>query len=110
MKIFGQDAKLVENGTELSENMWSIVVEAFKYSAKYSSTIDPKYSLYDFFEEKVKDLYPKHDQNRQRNLILQMAELWGAFVGSSVKTQSLKFFWLEECIDGGTIRFLQIRR
>jgi hypothetical protein len=81
--------------------MWGIVVQAFKYSAEYSSTIDPKYSLYEFFEEKVKVLYPKHDQKRQRELVLQMAELWGAFVGSSVKTQSLKFFWLEECIDGG---------
>ena len=36
------------------------------------------------------------------NLLLQMAELCGAFVGSPVYRQSLKFFWLEECIDGGT--------
>ena len=25
---------------------------------------------------------------------------WGAFVGSPVQNQSLKFFWMEECIDG----------
>jgi predicted NAD/FAD-dependent oxidoreductase len=26
--------------------------------------------------------------------------MWGAFVGSPIQTQSLRFFWLEECIDG----------
>jgi predicted NAD/FAD-dependent oxidoreductase len=26
--------------------------------------------------------------------------MWGAFVGSPIQRQSLKFFWLEECIDG----------
>ncbi|KAK5150390.1 hypothetical protein LTR16_012680, partial [Cryomyces antarcticus] len=29
-----------------------------------------------------------------------MAEMWGAFVGTSIQRQSLKFFWLEECIEG----------
>lgn len=29
-----------------------------------------------------------------------MAEMWGSFIGSPITSQSLKFFWLEECIDG----------
>ena len=31
---------------------------------------------------------------------LGMAQMWGAYVGSPVQRQSLKFFWLEECIEG----------
>ena len=35
-----------------------------------------------------------------RALLLQEAEAWGAFVGGPIQRQSLKFFWLEECIEG----------
>ena len=82
--------------------MWGIIMQAFKFSADNSATIDPKESLYDFFKEKALEKYPGVDQDQQRHLVMQMSELWGAFVGSSVTTQSLKFFWLEECLDGGT--------
>ncbi len=34
-------------------------------------------------------------------IILQMASLWGDYVGESVETQSLKYFWLEDSLDGG---------
>ena len=37
---------------------------------------------------------------RRRELVLQMAHLWGAFVGTSVARQSLRFFWLEKSLDG----------
>ena len=39
--------------------------------------------------------------NEQRRRVLQMAEMWGAFVGGKTSTQSLKYLWLEECIEGG---------
>ena len=50
-------------------------------------------------------MFPSQIENdaetqRNRDTILRMAEMWGAFVGSPIQTQSLKFFWLEECIDG----------
>lgn len=28
--------------------------------------------------------------------------MWGAYVGDGVELQSLKFFYLEDCIEGGT--------
>lgn len=34
-------------------------------------------------------------------IILQMASMWGDYVGESIETQSLKYFWLEDCLDGG---------
>ncbi|CZT44246.1 related to anon-37cs protein [Rhynchosporium secalis] len=98
--IFDEDGKLVKDGKELNDTLWGIIVQAFKHSAENTATIDPKESLYDFFLEKVQGIFPSKDESKEREIMMQMTEMWGAFVGSPVQTQSLKFFWLEECIDG----------
>lgn len=77
-------------------------MQAFKHSADNSATIDPQESLQDYFQLKAEEKYPEANQDRQRKLVMQMSELWGPFIGSPVTTQSLRFFWLEECLDGGT--------
>lgn len=100
--MFDEEGKLIPDGVELMEEMWGIVVEAFKISAAETDVLDPEKSLFDFFQEKVSALFSDTtDSERRRKIVLQLAEIWGAFVGSPVTTQSLKFFWLEECIDGG---------
>jgi hypothetical protein len=48
------------------------------------------------------------DFQKKREMVLKMSELWGTFVGSPVGQQSLKFFWLEECIEGGELRPIHI--
>lgn len=40
-----------------------------------------------------------------RTLILQMADMWGGFIGDPWDKQSLRYFWLEECLDGGESYF-----
>lgn len=108
VNIFGEDGKPLRDGKILSDVMWGIIVQAFKHSAKHTSTIDPDESLYDFFVEKVQDAFPRGPEaDREREIVMQMSELWGAFVGSPVQQQSLKFFWLEECIDGGLFSHLR---
>lgn len=103
--VFDEDGVLfpVEEGEYYSSITWDIIQEAFKYSNEFSSFIDPQDSLLDFFQRRVVELIPEttRDWERQRYVVLQMAELWGAFVGSPLERQSLKFFWLEECIEGG---------
>lgn len=92
-----------KEATENTEIVWSIIEQAMKYSNEHSATIDPKKSLYDFFEEAVEKLFlddKEEDAKHKRQTILQMSEMWGAFVGSEIQKQSLKFFWMEECIDG----------
>ncbi|KAH6625419.1 amine oxidase [Boeremia exigua] len=86
-----------------TELVWGIVEQAMKYSNEHSATIDPQTSLYNFFEEAVEKMFlseKEEDAKKKRQTILQMSEMWGAFVGSEVQKQSLKFFWMEECIDG----------
>jgi len=85
-----------------TERVWAIIEQAMKLSNETSTTIPAEKSLYDYFQEQVVKMFPnKNDEaKKQQQTILQMAEMWGAFVGSPVQRQSLKFFWLEECIDG----------
>lgn len=102
VNIFDENGDLLPDGRELGDTMWSIIVQAFKHSGKNTSHIESKESLYDFFVEKLQEIVPSGEEaERKRKVVLQLAEFWGAFVGSPVTKQSLKFFWLEECIDGG---------
>jgi uncharacterized protein with NAD-binding domain and iron-sulfur cluster len=101
LKVFGADGSLLGEGKEYNDLMWKIIAQAFKYSAQNTSTINPNESLKDFFEKKLLEEFPGQADLDKKKILMQMAELWGAFVGSPVHRQSLKFFWLEECIDGG---------
>jgi hypothetical protein len=101
LNVFGEDGKLLKDGKEINNVMWKIIAEAFKYSAQNTSTIDPNESLNDFFKGKAEEYFGGEGESDKKKILMQMAELWGTFVGSSLLSQSLKFFWLEECIDGG---------
>ncbi|KAI1649152.1 FAD/NAD(P)-binding domain-containing protein [Daldinia loculata] len=102
--VFDEDGKQVplSDAMVYSTIMWDIVGDAFAYSNKNSATISPDESLWDFFQREVPKRIPDSDANfeKKRNIVYQLAGQWGAFVGSHILTQSLKFFWLEECIDG----------
>ncbi|OJD33282.1 amine oxidase [Diplodia corticola] len=79
-----------------------------EFSKQNSASIPPTKSLLDYIHEKTSELYTDENWNhlqeaekeKKRNLLHIIAEMWGAFVGSPVERQSLRFFWLEECIDG----------
>ena len=90
-----------EEAEEFGRIMWDdgLIAAAFQYSNEHSKTIPATRSLYDFFEEKSRDSFtelPAAEAERKRKTLLQTACMWGAYVGSPVQRQSLKFFWLEE--------------
>ncbi|KAL2261833.1 hypothetical protein VTK26DRAFT_3217 [Humicola hyalothermophila] len=101
---FDEDGELLplEESEKYSTLMWDIIADAFEYSNKHGSEIHPDKTLFDFFQEQVPVRIPDSEEGyeRKRRILLQMAELWGNFVGSPLSQQSLKFFWLEECIEG----------
>jgi hypothetical protein len=33
-------------------------------------------------------------------MVIKLAEMWGGFIGATTSRQSLKFLWLEECLEG----------
>ncbi len=117
--IFDENGKVLEEtkANRYSEIVWGIIADAFKYSNDHSSTIPPTQSLMDYFKEKVRD-YSQCDSDELASLgatpetrdlddaqktLLRIAQMWGAFVGDPIERQSLKFFWLEECIEGGKL-------
>ncbi|KAH8911692.1 amine oxidase [Coniochaeta sp. PMI_546] len=102
--IYDEDGRLfpIEDGEDYSAIMWDIILDAFKHSEKHCPDISPDESLLDFFRSRIGMAVPETQQNyqRTREIVMHMAELWGAFVGSPISRQSLKFFWLEECLEG----------
>lgn len=98
--IYDQSGHLLsqEEGQKCSELMWGIIEEAFEYSNKHSASIPQEQSLLDFFKLKLRE---KDLPESSRERILQVCRSWGDYIGGSIEKQSLKYFWLEETIDGG---------
>jgi hypothetical protein len=101
---FDEDGKhiLEKTAVEYNEIFWGIIADAFAHSHKNGPTISTQVSLYDFMEAKLLERFPAKDEKSElsRKTVLQIALMWGAFVGSTIKRQSLKYFWLEETIEG----------
>jgi alkylated DNA repair dioxygenase AlkB len=101
----GQNISISREGYPISEDvatkaadfMWATIEQAFEYSNQHGDTIPPERSLYDFFQEKLEQTA---FSDEEKQLCLDSCKLWGAYVGDPIERQSLKFFCLEECIDG----------
>lgn len=105
--VFDSEGKAIDDKEVEEHNalLWDdgLIGAAFTYSNEYNDSIDPKRSLYDFFCEKVETLFEKEPADiaqRKRKTLLQFASMWGCYIGSPVTRQSLRFFWLEEVIEG----------
>ena len=105
MTVVDEDGDIVlkEDAANYVTIMWTMFENAFEYARQHSADIGPARSLLDFCREQILVLVPETDErwDRKRKTVLQMCELWGDYVGSPIERQSLKFFWLEESIEGG---------
>jgi len=96
----GGSRKSDEEAAELTSTLWGMVVKAFKYSDENSAAINAETSLMDYFKQEL----PKQFKDKRKlEDMLKEAQMWGPFVGDPIETQSLKFFFLEECIDGENV-------
>ncbi|EAW09785.1 flavin monoamine oxidase family protein [Aspergillus clavatus NRRL 1] len=97
--IFSRKGELIDEAvsTKISEFLWTTIDEAFQYSNKNKDVIPPDESLLDFFKKKIEQT---DFTAQEKELCIESCRLWGAYVGDSIERQSLKFFCLEECIDG----------
>lgn len=83
------------------KQVWEILEEAMEHSKTRSREIDSAESLHDFFETWCNRACEKGEMTRREvELVLGMSEMWGAYVGDRVERQSLKYFYLEDCIEG----------
>ncbi|KAL3489269.1 FAD/NAD(P)-binding domain-containing protein [Aspergillus germanicus] len=97
--IFSPAGELLDEQltTKISEFLWSTIEEAFKYSNSYKDSIPVDKSLLDFIHERIEET---EFSAEEKTLCIESCRLWGAYVGDPIERQSLKFFCLEECIDG----------
>lgn len=102
---------------ELSTAMWDVVAKAYEFSGKHGSDIPASRGLVDFLKcegrehlrehfQKIRDKdrsseFPKDTIEADVNDTVRLADMWGGFVGTEYERQSLRFFWLEEMLDGG---------
>lgn len=87
------------------KQVWEILEDAIEYSEHSSEQIDPAASLYTFFEAWCDGaLQSGRMTGHEVELVLGMSQMWGAYVGDGVELQSLKYFYLEDCIEGGRHR------
>lgn len=92
--------------------LWNIIEEAFDYSIKAHEKVGgrsiPKDdSLQDFIRGRAE---LELDDADERTILLQMSEMWGAYVGEPIWKQSLRFAWMEECCGGGKFMSPYLRR
>ena len=84
------------------EQVWEILEAAIGHSTNRSEEIHSSASLYSFFEDWCSQASQAGDTNGPEvDLVLGMSQMWGAYVGDRVELQSLKYFYLEDCIEGG---------
>ena len=84
------------------KQVWEILEGAIKHSTNRNEELDFSASLYSFFEDWCDRAFQCGDMTgREAELVLGMSQMWGAYVGDHVELQSLKYFYLEDCIGGG---------
>ncbi|KGO42112.1 Amine oxidase [Penicillium expansum] len=86
-----------EVAAQVQDFVWNTISEAFKYSNQHGESIPAETSLFDFFCERVQQT---NFSDEEKQLCLDACRLWGAYVGDQADKQSLRFFRLEECVDG----------
>ncbi|KAJ5514054.1 hypothetical protein N7463_003606 [Penicillium fimorum] len=86
-----------EVSAKVQNFVWTTIAEAFKYSNHHGESIPVERSLFDFFCDRVQKTT---FSDEEKQLCLDACRIWGSYVGDQVDKQSLKFFRLEECVDG----------
>lgn len=82
--------------------VWEILEAAIEHSTNSNKEINSSASLYSFFQGWCERASQCGDMTgREAKLVLGMSQMWGAYVGDRVELQSLKYFYLEDCIAGG---------
>jgi len=99
--IYDSSGSLIpaEKSDKLSTILWDIIAQAMEHSLEHGKSIHESESLLDFVKQKAEEKL--QDEEEDQELLLQMAEMWGAYIGEPIAKQSLRFAWLEEVCGGG---------
>ena len=84
------------------EEVWEILGLAIDKSQEETASLPDSAKMMDFFRHEVaiRRLQVKRPKAYE-SLMMQIVEMWGAFMGSECTTQSLKNLWLDAGLEGG---------
>ena len=91
------------------EEVWEILDLAMEKSREESASLSGSEKMMDFFRDEVRrrrSSQGKHPGDDYEMLMLQIVEMWGAFMGNECEWQSLKNMWLDDGLGGGMLHFL----
>jgi phytoene dehydrogenase-like protein len=89
------------------EEVWKVLEMAMEKSRQESASLPDSLKMMDFFRKQVRSRRWKagHPETYEP-LMLQIVEMWGAFMGDECENQSLKNLWLEAGLEGGGFNFV----
>lgn len=89
----------------LYEEVWEILEMAMDKSRKETASLPDSAKMMDWFRREVTRRRPQAKQpDVYESLMMQVVEMWGAFMGSECETQSLKNLWLDAGLEGGILK------
>lgn len=97
----GGNVRTKEESGWLAGEFWDMIMGAFKYADEKGGETGVNVSLAEYIEKEWKAKF-NGEEEKVRDLIDE-SKLWGQFVGSPIERQSLRFFWLEEGLEGGNV-------
>ena len=84
--------------------VWEILEMAMDDSRQQYRSLPDSAKMMDFFRQEVEKRHTKAKQSEIYELLmLQIVQMWGAFMGSECETQSLRNLWLDAGLEGGTV-------
>ena len=98
--VYGASGELLDLDTvsRCSAIAWESIDQAMRYSGAEGASISPNASLADFLQGSMK---LRGYEPAQVRLIMSLADMWSNIVGEPMEKQSLRYLWLEQCIEGG---------
>jgi phytoene dehydrogenase-like protein len=86
--------------------VWEILETAMEKSRNEYPSLSNSSKMMDFFRQEVgKRLSEAQQPEAYESFMVQIVEMWGAFMGNECENQSLKNLWLEAGLEGGTFDF-----
>ena len=84
------------------QEVWEVLDKAESKSRKETASLSDAAKMMDFFRQEIASRRSQVEQPEEyENLMLQIVEMWGAFMGSECETQGLKNLWLDAGLEGG---------
>lgn len=91
---------------ELAGEFWAWIVKGLQYSTENSRSIPKDLGLLEWLTSQWQEEQKSTTKNGKSINIKELTEecrRWGQFVGSPIEKQSMKFFFLEDGMDGGNV-------